>query len=932
MALINKKDIAPSDVLADFRKEVEVTTDAVKKLQEQVRALNKEATGENAKQRLVLADKLTKKTIKLKEVKRASVIVEEQMLKANAKLVQSQTKEAKSLAKLKVLQSEQNKKLREGARATLGMTKANRGLVGSLKNLGGQMFAGLGIIAGLRAMASVVTNSIKIFKDFTKESSRLAAILGKNKNEISGLTEQAKLLGSTTAFTASEVVALQIELAKLGFNLREIEDSTEGILALAAATGQDLASSAELAGATLRIFNLDASEMSRVTDVLALSTSRSSLSMEKLSTIMPIVGKTAQIAGVSLERTAALAGTLTDRGLDASMAGTALRNIFLELSKKGISWNDAMEQINNSTDKNKTAMDLFGKRAAAAGVVLSETAGSTARLTTELENANGAALTMADTMLNNLSGDITKASSAWEGFILSILKGEGDFAKAIRGIVQVATNLLGTLTRLAKGESPYLIGFKNANNYNEKLKELNKTAERSINIQEKQVITLSNSIAHIRQLLRIEKDDARRTQLLAQKKVLEEQLVLIKAKTFNEEKSVIVSKQQNSLKFKLAEILRSIEEQERLGTNQSKVKAEQLKFQRDLLTEQISHLEKLKPVLIENKDIVIETTESIKEQDNTVIKLTASQKKLNAELEKAFKARDTKVVEQIESQPMVDGVDISALEKQLAAENAYTAEIMAERLELAQEWEDAGLAIKTQAIESATQLANDIFSAGQDEKLAKINSAADAEKEILRVKLEDGLISEEKYASEIARIELYQRREAAKADKKKAIFDIAIRTAIAIVSALTSIPPNIPLSVAVGVIGATQAAAVAAKSLPKYAKGTELVKGDGTRTSDSIHSLLSKDERVVPANINDELRGVKNEDLPELVKGGMLLNNHMDGSNQNKNMLLASLLMNNNSLNEKILMTLMNGYSTVDRKGVRHVRHWSGANEQFNIE
>ena len=110
-----------------------------------------------------------------------------------------------------------------------------------------------------------------------------------------------------------------------------------------------------------------------------------------------------------------------------------------------------MKKINTSTDKNATAMDLFGKRGATVGVILSETGGDVANLTARLEEADGAAKGMAETMEDNLIGDMTKAQSAWEGFILSIEDGEGIISQAVRGMTQSFTALLGRITAFTSG-------------------------------------------------------------------------------------------------------------------------------------------------------------------------------------------------------------------------------------------------------------------------------------------------------------------------------------------------------------------------------------------------------------------------------------------------------------------------------------------------
>ena len=83
---------------------------------------------------------------------------------------------------------------------------------------------------------------------------------------------------------------------------------------------------------------------------------------------------------------------------------------------------------------------------------------------------------------------------------------------------------------------------------------------------------------------------------------------------------------------------------------------------------------------------------------------------------------------------------------------------------------------------------------------------------------------------------------------------------------MASLPPNIPLSIAVGVIGGIQAAAVLATPIPGFKAGTEFVDGKGTGTSDSIPAMLSKGERVVPADINKRLISIPNSELPDLAK------------------------------------------------------------------
>jgi len=331
--------------------------------------------------------------------------------------------------------------------------KKNSGFVaGVRKGVGQWATSMIGVTAAIAAGTKIISSMVSVVVDFSKSTSTLASVLGKTKGEIKALSDQAKQLGATTAFTASEVVELQTEFAKLGFPEKDIQNMTASTLDAAAALGSELGEQAALTGAVLKGYGLDSTEAARVNDVLAKSASSSALDFSKLSTALPIVGATAKTAGVDLERTTALLGTLSDRGIDASTAATSLRNIFLELSKKGLTFEEAMAKISTATDKNAVAMDLFGKRSATAGIIIAEAGGSIDKLEETLRGAEGAAKEMADTMLDNLAGDITKAGSAWEGFILSLEDGEGVFSQISRSFTQAFTDIFDTLTRLNNGD------------------------------------------------------------------------------------------------------------------------------------------------------------------------------------------------------------------------------------------------------------------------------------------------------------------------------------------------------------------------------------------------------------------------------------------------------------------------------------------------
>jgi hypothetical protein len=476
--------------------------------------------------------------------------------------------------------------------------------------------------------------------------------------------------------------------------------------------------------------------------------------MEKLATIMPTVGKTAQLAGVSLEKTAALAGTLTDRGLDASSAATSLRNIFLELSKKGITWDEAMTRINESTDKNKTSMDLFGKRAAAAGVILSETGESVDGLTSSLIKAEGAAQDMADTMLDNLAGDITIAQSAWEGFILSLEDGEGTISKVMRGLVQDFTDFLGQLTKF------------NETTVENKLKLI---ANAALNLFEKAFLPLASLLRK----LGIEFPKFR----------------------FELEETAKIS---DDLAFEVKK-----------GTGEIKKQGEEIK-------------KFTKTVGLANKVL---RTAGYPEQIQSITEV---------------------------GQFTVDNAKKTANDIAMIGDTHRETE-KNKRLKHAEEVAEAENQILLQARASAVQLASDIFDSFVDARLAKSKAEADAQKKILQDRLDKGLISEQEFADKTEQIEKEQRIKAAKAEKKKAIFDIAIATALAVAKAgfIT------PAAIAIAAIGAIQAAVIAVKPIPEFAEGEVNIQGK-PHSQGGINANIEGGESVINKRATSQSEGLLN--------------------------------------------------------------------------
>ena len=161
---------------------------------------------------------------------------------------------------------------------------------------------------------------------------------------------------------------------------------------------------------------------------------------------MKLVAPVSRATGVSIEKTSALLGILANNGLKGGMAGTGLATTFIELNKKGITLEEGMRRINESQEPLKESMKLVGKVAGKTFLTLAGGVDKIDGLTKSLEDAKGTADEMAKIQLDNVSGDMKILGSAFEGFLLSVDKGDGFISKISRSFVQLGTSILGFLT------------------------------------------------------------------------------------------------------------------------------------------------------------------------------------------------------------------------------------------------------------------------------------------------------------------------------------------------------------------------------------------------------------------------------------------------------------------------------------------------------
>lgn len=470
----------------------------------------------------------------------------------------------------------------------------------------GKMAAGIaGAVAAFRAVTSAVGSAIKVFRDFEFQMAKVKAVTGASERDFKKLHHSARELGRTTFFTATQVGKLQENYAKLGFTTKEILDAQEATLDLATATGSDLARAAIVAGSAVRGFGLDAEETKRVVDVMAVAFTSSAMDLEKWQTSMTKVAPIAKSAGFSIEDTAAIMSKLTDSGIEASIAGTSLRNILLKMQSPTSDLTKSFGKTIHSFDELVPAMKKFvaeggsmadimevvDLRQAAAFEQMITSAESAEILRDAMLNATDAAREMSDVIKNTLEGDLRELTSAWEGLQEAVVRGSGKLSLTLRSIIDVITEGLNKITDWNKTTSDLGLDlvaeqmeivntqlkdqeelFKTLTEEEQKTygKTTSELIQQRIDDLNQQVTETSRILSHNRVL---NKDYSEQTQKLSKLRIALSELT----KTRDEE----IKKEKESKEIK--EKTKKLTDEERITIADLKNKIKELKEERDLL-------------------------------------------------------------------------------------------------------------------------------------------------------------------------------------------------------------------------------------------------------------------------------------------------------------------------------------------------------------
>ncbi|WP_406168875.1 phage tail tape measure protein [Streptomyces sp. NBC_00996] len=347
---------------------------------------------------------------------------------------------------------------RVGSAAT-GLQKKGSGVGAALAKgfkVGGIAAAGLGFA------------SLKASGDFEKSMNQVRAVSGATGKDFTDLREQAKQLGATTKFSATQAADGMGFLAMAGFKTKDILSAMPGVLSLASAGNMDLAQSADIASNILTGYGFKAKDTNKVVDILAKTFTSTNTNLEQLGEAMKYAGPVAHSAGLKFEESAAAIGLMGNAGIQASMAGTSLRGSISRLlaptdkiqgalDKLGVKVTDAhgkmlpladiIEQLGKKGASTSDLMTIFGQRAGPAmAALIDQGAPALRKLTGQLEHAGGTADRIAKIQMEGLQGQLVSLKSAWEGLMIEI----GDL-----GILKLATGAVEGVTTATRG----LTGF-----------------------------------------------------------------------------------------------------------------------------------------------------------------------------------------------------------------------------------------------------------------------------------------------------------------------------------------------------------------------------------------------------------------------------------------------------------------------------------------
>lgn len=329
------------------------------------------------------------------------------------------------------------------------------------------MLAAGGIKRGIDEITAALKACVSASADFEYAMSGVGAIANASSDEMDSLTAKAKEIGATTVFTAGQAAEALQYMALAGWTSEEMLSGVDGVISLAAASGENLATVSDIVTDALTAFGLSAEDSGHFVDVLASTAANSNTTVTMLGEAFKYAAPLAGALGYSVEDVAVAMGLMANNGVKSSMAGTTLRTMLTNLSGdvkltagafgevtisaanadgtiKPLS--ETLEELRfyfsqmTEAEKMQNAEAVAGKRAMSGlTAIMNSTQEDYDSLTASIQECTGAAKDMADTRMDNLTGQFTLMQSAFDAVKIAI---GDDLNPALRDLAETGTDVL----------------------------------------------------------------------------------------------------------------------------------------------------------------------------------------------------------------------------------------------------------------------------------------------------------------------------------------------------------------------------------------------------------------------------------------------------------------------------------------------------------
>lgn len=324
-----------------------------------------------------------------------------------------------------------------------------------------------GIRLAIDGIKELATETFRVGASFEQEMAKVAAISGADAEAVDKLNAKAKEMGETTVFSASEAASAFEYMAMAGWDTEDMLSGIEGVMSLAAASGEDLATTSDIVTDALTAMGYSAGDAGKLADVMAAASSSANTNVGLMGSTFKYAAPLIGAMGYSMEDAAVAIGLMANAGIKGEKSGTALRTILTNLSaptdrvqkamdRLGISLtdeagnmrslDDVMKDLRkgfkdlSETEKTQVAADLAGKEAMSGLLaVVNAAPADYEKLTKAVNNSAGASKEMADTMNDTVNGQVTLLKSKVEGVMIKIFE---NASGAIREAIQQISDAL----------------------------------------------------------------------------------------------------------------------------------------------------------------------------------------------------------------------------------------------------------------------------------------------------------------------------------------------------------------------------------------------------------------------------------------------------------------------------------------------------------